>query len=109
MNRLRYKNRYLKWPPRENFLSYKKAKNLCNSLKRKVKKTYFEKTSENRIMGGKKFWSTVKPSVKPSKGFFHNGNTSIETVINSFEDESELTKKFNSHYVNINEIRNFSE
>ena len=44
MNRSSFKNRYLKWPPREDFLAYKKAK-----------KTYFEKATENGIMGSRKF------------------------------------------------------
>ena len=55
MNRSRFKNKYLKWPSRENFLAYKKAKNLCNSLYKKTKKTYFDKDTENGIMGSKKF------------------------------------------------------
>ena len=64
-----------------NFLVYKKAKRLCNSLNQKAKKIYFEKSAENRITdsknissktyfekppekritGGKKISSTVKP------------------------------------------------
>ena len=55
MNRTRFKNRYLKWPSRENFLAYKKAKNLWNFLNKKAKKTYFEKATENGFMGSKKF------------------------------------------------------
>ena len=47
---------YLKWPSRENFLAYEKAENLCNSLNKKAKKTYFEKATENRVIGSKKFW-----------------------------------------------------
>ena len=35
MNRSQFKNRYLKLPSCENFLAYKKAKNLCNSLTKK--------------------------------------------------------------------------
>ena len=58
MNRSRFKNRYLKWPSRENVLAYKKAKNLCNSLDKKAKETYFEKVTEDGIMGTKKFWSS---------------------------------------------------
>ena len=50
MNRSRFKNTYMKWPSRENFLAYKKAKNLCNFLNKKAKKTYFEKATENGIM-----------------------------------------------------------
>ena len=69
INRSMFKNRYLKWPSRENFLAYKKAKNICNSLNRKAKKTYFEKATENGIMGSKKFWSTVKPFLSSKASF----------------------------------------
>ena len=100
MNRSRFKNRYLKWPSRENFLAYKKAKNLRNSLNKKAKKTYFEKATENGIMGSKKFWSTVKPFLS-SKGFIHNNDITIEINNKIIEDKSELAKTFNSHYINI--------
>ena len=56
MNRSRFKKGYLKWPSRENFLAYEKVENLCNSLNKKAKKTYFEKATENGIMGSKKCW-----------------------------------------------------
>ena len=99
LNRLRHKNKYLKWPSRENFLVYKKAINLCSSLNKKAKKIYFEKTTENRIMGSKKIWSTVKPLFS-SKGFIHNDNIPIEIDNNIIEDEPELAKQFNLHYIN---------
>ena len=51
MNRLRFKNRYLKWPSHENFLACKKAKNLCISLNKKAKKTYFKKATKKGITG----------------------------------------------------------
>ena len=95
MNRSRFKIRCLKWPSHENFLAYKKAKNLCNSLNKKAKKTCFEKATENGIMGSKKFWSTVKPFLS-SKGFIL-----IEIDNKIIEDKSELAKTFNSHYINI--------
>ena len=100
MNRSRFKNRYLKWPSLENFLAYKKAKNLCNSLNKNAKKTYLEKATENGIMGSRKFWSTVKPFLS-SKGFIHNNDISIEIDNKIIEDESELAKTFNSYYINI--------
>ena len=43
MDRSRLKNKYLKWPSRENFLAYKKVKNICNSLNNKLKKDLFKK------------------------------------------------------------------
>ena len=100
MDRSRFKNRYLKWPSREHFVAYKKAKNLCSSLNKKAKTTYFEKATENRIMGSKKFWNTVKPFLS-SKSFIHNNDITIEIDNKIIEDESELAKTFNSHYINI--------
>ena len=89
MNRSRFKNRYLKWPFRENFLAYKKAKKLCNSLNKKAKKTYFEKATENGVMGSKTFWSTVKPFLS-SKSFIHNNKASFDFLRNSFSDSAKI-------------------
>ena len=87
INRLSYKNRYLKWPSRENFQAYKKKKNFCNTLNKKNKKDFFKKAIENGIMGSKKFWSTVKLFFS-SKGFITI--TSIEIDNKIIGDESEL-------------------
>ena len=82
-----------------NFLDYKKKKNLCNSVKKYSKKSYLHKARENRIMGSKKFWSTVKP--RRSKCFLHNDNTSIELDNKIIAGEFELAKKLNSQYINV--------
>ena len=71
MDRSRLKNKYLKWPSRENILAYKKGKNIYNSLNNKVKKDFFKKIISIDING------------------------------NIVEDEQKLTKEFNSHYTNI--------
>ena len=94
-----FKNRYLKWPSHENFLAYKKAKNLCKFLNKKAKNTYFEKATENGIMASKKFWGTVKRFLS-SKGFIHNNGITIEIDNKITEDKSELAKIFVSHHVN---------
>ena len=75
-------------------------KNLCKSLNKKAKKTYFAKATENGIMGSKTFWSTVKPFFS-SKGFIHNNDITTEINNKIIEDKSELAKTFNSHYINI--------
>ena len=51
MNRSLYKNRYQKWPSRENFLAYKKAKKYLQFFKQMSKK-------ENQIMGSKQYSQT---------------------------------------------------
>ena len=38
MNRSKLRNRYIKWPSRENVLVYKKARNTCNNLNKFAKK-----------------------------------------------------------------------
>ena len=42
MNKSRLRNKYLKWPSRENFLAYKMVKNKCNAFNNKAKKSYFQ-------------------------------------------------------------------
>ena len=39
MNRSRLKKKYQDWPSRENFKNWKKQKNKCNKLCRKLKRT----------------------------------------------------------------------
>ena len=38
MTKPRLRNKFLKWPSRENFLAYKKVKSKCNTLTKKTKK-----------------------------------------------------------------------
>ena len=60
MNRSRCKHKYLKFPPRENFLAMKSMKNKCNSLCKKAKTQYF-KTCTNKIyLNNKQFWVLIK-------------------------------------------------
>ena len=99
MDQPRLKNKYLKWPSRENFLAYKKAKNICNSLNNKAKKECFKKATADGVMGNREFWNKAKTFL--SKGFLHNDNISIDINGNIVEDEQKLTKEFNSYYINI--------
>ena len=99
MNRSRFKKRYLKWSSRETLLAYRKAKNLFNCLNQEAKKTYFEKVTENGIIGSKNIWSTVKPFLA-SKGFIHNNDKTIEIDYKTIKDKSELAQTFNTHYIN---------
>ena len=58
------RNKYLKWPFRENFLAYKNVKKKCNTLTRKTKKRYFEYVAENKNFAtSKTFCNTVIPFI----------------------------------------------
>ena len=43
VNRYKLKNRYKKWPSRENFLTFKKQRNICKNLNKRRKRTTFPK------------------------------------------------------------------
>ena len=57
MKKSKRRNKYLKWPSRENYVSFKKPKNKCNSLTKKTKTT-FKEAIKDEIMSNKIFWST---------------------------------------------------
>ena len=101
MNKSKTKNRYTKWKSRENYLAYKKARNVCNSLNRKVKRDYFRDASAKGIMSNKTFWNTVKPFMS-SKGFFTESTINIEQENGKLEtDQTTLAESFNNYYINI--------
>ena len=52
---LKINNTFIKWSSRENLLAYKKAKNICNSLNKKVKKDYFKKAMPDGVRSNRKF------------------------------------------------------
>ena len=68
MNRSKLRIRYFKWPSRENFLDYKKAKNTCNNLIKFAKKSYSDNVTSKGFVSNKAFWKTVKPFLT-NKGF----------------------------------------
>ena len=99
MNRSKLTNRYIKWPSRENFLDYKKAKNTCGNLNKFAKKSYFDKVTSNGFVSNKVFWNTVKPFLT-NKGFLTNKNITIKYKDKIVTDNSKLAHLFNNHYIN---------
>ena len=100
MNRSKHKNRSTKWPSRENFLAFKKQKNICKNLNKKTKKNYFSKITSNGVMGNKQFRDTVKPFLT-SKGFLQNEDIAVHIGNMTVRDCHELAKEFNEYYINI--------
>ena len=77
MNKSRMKNKYFKWPFRENYLAYKKIKNKCNNLVKKSKKRYFQENASEGSASSKYFWNTVKHFIT-SKVTLSNDNIITE-------------------------------
>ena len=74
MTRSRIKNKYNKWPSRENFLALKQIKNKCTNLTKTAKEQYFAKSAENQPLTNKSFWNSKSP-------FLTNKNVRNDDVI----------------------------
>ena len=98
MEKSKSRNKYLKWPSRENYVSYKKSKNKCNSLTKKAKKIFFKEATKDGIMSNKKFWSTVKLFLT-NKGGISNDFISVEKDGDLISDEKEIVELFNQRYI----------
>ena len=99
MEKLKTRSKYLKWPSRENYVSYKKSKNKCNSLK-KAKKIFFKEATKDGIISNKKFWSTVKAFLT-NKGGISNDFITVENDGDLISNEKEIVELFNQNYINI--------
>ena len=100
MNRSKLRNRYIKWPSRENFLDYKKSKNTCNNLNKFAKKSQFDKVISKGFVRNKAFWNIVTPFLT-NKGFLANENINIKHNDKIVTDNSKLAHLSNNHYINI--------
>ena len=98
MEKSKSRNKYLKWPSRENYVSYKKSKNKCNSLTKKAKKIFFKEATKDGIMSNKKFWSTAKPFIT-NKGCISNDFISVEKDGDLMSNEKETVELFNQNYI----------
>ena len=102
MEKSKTRNKYLKWLSRENYLSYKKCKNKCNSLTKKANKIFLNEATKDGIMSNKRFWSTVKPFLT-NKGCISNDFISVEKDGDLISTEKELLEPFKQNYINIKE------
>ena len=100
MDKSKAKNKYVKWPSRENYLLFKKVKNKLTSMNKKAKKDYFKNATKDGIMANKKFWNLLKPFLT-NKGSFSEDQLSIEINNQLITDEKTLADTFNEHYINI--------
>ena len=100
INKSKTRNKYIKWPSRENFLAMKRAKNYSNNLTRTTKKNFFQSVTKSSFVNNTKFWNTVK-SFLPNKGFLTDDNISINFNDDLVTDQTKLANLFNLHYIDI--------
>ena len=98
MKRSKLKNNFNKKKCNENWRLYKKQRNLCNKIKRKVKQSYFHELSNNP--NPKDFWKTMKPFIT-DKGSYTNDDYMLEEDGNIIRDDKKIANIFNDLFVNI--------
>ena len=98
--RTRLKNKIHKNPSKESKTAYKKQINICVSLRRKCKKNYLKKLTETGLTTNKSFWKFMKQFLT-NKGFTGNNDITLIHQNQIISGEKQLTKLFNSYYINI--------
>ena len=108
MEKSKTRNKYFKWPSIENYVSYKKSKNKCNSLTKKAKKIFLKEARKDGIMSNEKFLSNQKELVELLNQNYINivenssskKPSSLGDCINASEDEitvKEIILVYNNH------------
>ena len=98
--RTRLKNKIHRNPSKENKMAYKKQRNFCVSWRRKCMKNYLKKLTAKGLTTNKSFWKFMKPFLT-NKGFTGNNDITLIHQNKIISDEKQLTKLFNSYYINI--------
>ena len=93
------RSKFLKTKTQESKLKYNKQRNLCVSITRKAKRSYYENLDLKDITDSKKFWATVK-------SLFSNKIKSTEYITleengKIISNDKELARIFNEFFVNI--------
>ena len=100
MEKFRLRNRHLKYPSRENVLTYKNIKNKCNNLPKQFKKKCIKDISNKGAATSQSFWNAVKPFIT-DKGIQINENIIIEVVKNEKIEVKGLHQKVGIKTMNL--------
>ena len=99
MNRSRCKNAYFKNKTVENWEKYRKLRNDCVKLTKKVKREYFEKLNTTSVSDNKTFWKTVKPFLTDKNK--KNGKIILVENNEIISDNKKNAEIMNEYFVNI--------
>ena len=100
MNRSRCKNTYFKTKTAENWEKYRKLRNACVKLTKRVKKDYFHNLNIKHINDNKAFWKTVKPFLS-SKGNIENKKIILVENEEIIRDDKKNADIMNDYFVNV--------
>ena len=100
MQRARLKNRYNKNPTELNHLHFKKQRNYCVNLLKRVKKEYYTNLDLSIFKDNKTFWKNIRPLFSDKQKIRQRNIILIEdeTVIS---ENSAVAEKLNNHFIDV--------
>ena len=99
MKRSNLRNKYLKSRSEEDRQRFRKQRNLCVSLLRKTKRSYYSNLNEKNVIDNRKFWKTVKPML--SNKFVNNEKITLVDNEKIITNDKEIAKVLNDFFSNI--------
>ena len=84
----------------EDFLKYKKQRNIVSNLNRKCKETYFNKIETSDNIGNKTLWDICKPYLSDK---YRNVGESVQLLENDdvITEDLKIATTFNKYFINI--------
>ena len=98
MQRAKLKNKYYKVPTEENNLLYKRQRNYCSNLLKKVKKSYYNNLDINIFKDNKKFWKSIRPFFSDKQKDYQKEFILIENDV-VISDENKVAEKMNNYFI----------
>ena len=99
MKRSNLRNKYLKSRSEEDKQRFRKQRNLCVSLLRKTKRSYYSNLNEKNVIDNRKFWKTVKPML--SNKFLNNKKITLVDDVKIIRNDKEIAKVLNDFFSDI--------
>ena len=100
MQRAKLKNKYNKTPTEINHFHYRKQRNYCTNLLKKVKKEYYNNLNLNIFKDNKTFWKNIRPLFSDrNKG--QNNIILIDKEGTIASNETEVAEKLNNYFIDV--------
>ena len=98
MHRSKLKNKYNKFPTKQNKISYSKQRNYCVSLLKKEKRKYYNKLNPKIFKDNKTFWQRVKPLFSDKQKGIQSDIIIVENGVTT-SDKTKVAEKLNNFFV----------
>ena len=98
MHRSKLKNKYNKFPTKQNKMSYSKQRNYCVSLLKKEKRKYYNNLNPKIFKDNKTFWQRVKPLFSDKQKGIQSDIIIVENGVTT-SDKTKVAEKLNNFFV----------